>query len=493
MNRLSSKIRTRLALAVVACAAVFASPAGAVVVPTAQVGGSGGTAFTQTCPNGEILSGLQGTSGTLIDSVESICTKLDVLGDNFTDPVVLSSHGGSGARGYDLECPKGWAVTGLTGRSGSFVDRVQLICAPVQLDGTVLLGAAEKVDPFSAGGTGGSAFTIHCPGTTPARGIDGRAGTFVDRLGLGCENAGLQAFRPDGQSGRAALPDFRAVTRDLPFKVVKGSTVEYRVDMWNVGRKDAPVNSSMDLLTGFPIAFPTIDFTSQAERCDFGNPPPVQGHFLRCYTNLPTHPFEFPPMDIGVTFTANGSPGNYTFGGQPNPDGSVRTVGKALTRLGQLKVVDNVGTFELTPTAATVAPHERIDYAVTWTVPPPLDWNDLRTVQLRFSDDERSVLWVQFDRLDGTLSLRNLSGDQSGPAYRPGRHGRLSNEWGAVELADSSVQGSGPTGPSVTLNLGLQFKPSLAGRTLHVDVLATGPDGFEQLGDEAAGTLTVTQ
>jgi len=49
-------------------------------------------------------------------------------------------------------------------------------------------------------------------------------------------------------------------------------------------------------------------------------------------------------------------------------------------------------------------------------------------------------------------------------------------------LAETSVVGSGPTGPSVTLNLSLSFKPQTAGRTFTVEVAATddlgNQDGF---------------
>jgi len=202
---------------------------------------------------------------------------------------VSSSHGGSGGTtAYDLRCPRGWAVTGLQGRSGALVDRIQLICAPVQLDGTVLL-SAEHVDPFKAGGSGGSSLMLHCAGDTPARGIRGGADFFVDRIGLGCENAGLVQVSTDSTT----LPDFRRVTRDLPFKVVRNHTVNYQAQMWNVGGVDAPTGSSMDLVTNFPIAFPTVVFNFQ--NCAFNNPPPIQGHFLRCFTTRPTHPLVFPP------------------------------------------------------------------------------------------------------------------------------------------------------------------------------------------------------
>jgi hypothetical protein len=463
-----------------------ATGAHATVVSTSQAGGSGGTSFTQTCANGGVLVGLQGAFGDFIDSVKAVCSRIDSIGDP-VDTSVLSAHGGGGGTtGYDLRCPRGWAVTGLKGRSGSLVDRIQLVCAPVQLDGTALV-SADHTDQFKAGGSGGSSFSIHCGGTRPARGINGGAGSFIDRIGLGCENATLVQVSRDSTT----LPDFRAVTRDLPFKVVRNNTVDYQVQMWNVGGVDAPTGSSMDLITNFPISFPTIGFNFQD--CDFNNPPPIQGHFLRCFTTRATHPLVVPPMDIEVSFAASGNPGNYTFGGFPNQDLAVRTAGLATTRLAGLKVVDNVGTFELSPTAAAVAPHERLTYTVTWTVPPSLTWRDLQDVQLRVSDDERPVLWVRFNGADGTLRQLNAEGQEVGPARSPGHFGRLQSSDATLYLRDSRVVGSGETGQSVTLSLPVSFRHRAVGRTLGVEVLATGPDGYEQLDIDSAGTLTVTR
>jgi hypothetical protein len=149
-----------------------------------------------------------------------------------------------------------------------------------------------------------------------------------------------------------------------------------------------------------------------------------------------------------------------------------------------------LGSVELTPAAATLAVHEPLTYTVTWAVPPPLNWHDLASVQLRFSDADGIALWVRFDGTEGTLALLNSEGRQVGPAFRAGRPGRLESRNGTLHLRDSGVQGSGPTGPSVTLTLDVSFKPPAAGRTYLVEVLATDSAGHEQI--EAAGTLTVT-
>ena len=477
--------RISTAICALVCLLAAASGAHAVVVSTAQAGGSGGTAFTQTCPDGAVLAGLQGRFGDFIDSVKAVCVRLDAIGDA-VETTVQSAHGGSGGTtGYDLRCPRGWAVTGLRGRSGFFVDRLQLVCAPVQLDGTALV-SADHADQFKAGGSGGSAFTLHCGGTRPARGINGGAGSFLDRIGLGCENATLTPVARTSNT----LPDFRVLTRDLPFKVVRGDSVTYGVQMWNVGGVDAPTGSSMDLVTNFPISFPTIVFNFQD--CDFNDPPPLQGHFLRCFTTRATHPLVTPPMNIDVTFAAN-TTGGFLFGGAANQDGGVTTAHSAFTRFGTLQVVDNVGTVALSPVAGSVRARRHLVYTITWVVPSPLTWNDLQDVQLRISDDEDPVLWARFDGATGTLALLDASGQQVGKAFAPGRHQRLQGKNATLYLRGSDVVGSGPAGQSVTLTLDVSFARRLADRRLQVEVLATGPAGFEQLDDDPVGTLTVTR
>jgi hypothetical protein len=52
-------------------------------------------------------------------------------------------------------------------------------------------------------------------------------------------------------------------------------------------------------------------------------------------------------------------------------------------------------------------------------------------------------------------------------------------------LEYSEVIGSGPTGPSVTLNLALSFKPRAAGRVFRVEAFATDDFGNQQGFDEA--------
>jgi hypothetical protein len=84
-----------------------------------------------------------------------------------------------------LHCPIGSVVTGLYGRSGAYIDKVGLSCAVVLDDGT--LSAPTGGD--WVGGNGGGYFddTDHsCPAGWAAVGIHGRAGGYIDSIGLTC-------------------------------------------------------------------------------------------------------------------------------------------------------------------------------------------------------------------------------------------------------------------------------------------------------------------
>jgi hypothetical protein len=137
-----------------------------------------------------------------------------------------------------------------------------------------------------------------------------------------------------------------------------------------------------------------------------------------------------------------------------------------------------------------VAVHDQLNYAFTWTVPEPLNWHDLDSLQLRIRDDASTIFWVFFDEADKTFSLVNPSTGQLERGFAAGSPNRLQTPQATLHLANTSVVGSGPTGPSVTLNLALSFKPSAAGQTFLVEVAATDDLG-NQDNFAAAGTVTV--
>jgi hypothetical protein len=148
------------------------------------------------------------------------------------------------------------------------------------------------------------------------------------------------------------------------------------------------------------------------------------------------------------------------------------------------------GLFKLSPAVETVAPLDLLSYAFSWTVPDPFNWHHLRDLQLRIRDENNLILWLRFNEADRTFSLFNQATGRFGGAATAGSNQRLQTPYATLNLAQTSVLASGPTSPTVTLNLGLSFKPSAAGRTYFVEVAASDDDGNTDAFIQA-GTLTI--
>jgi hypothetical protein len=133
---------------------------------------------------------------------------------------------------------------------------------------------------------------------------------------------------------------------------------------------------------------------------------------------------------------------------------------------------------------------ERVTYSLTWTHPE--QWRLLQTIDLRISDEQGTILQVHWDQPANTFTLVDPDRGEFGSAAVPGEPGRLETSAAALSLAQSSIIGSGPTGPSVTLNFAVSFKPQAAGRTFNVEAFATDDFGHEQ-GWERVGILTVLE
>jgi uncharacterized delta-60 repeat protein len=148
------------------------------------------------------------------------------------------------------------------------------------------------------------------------------------------------------------------------------------------------------------------------------------------------------------------------------------------------------GAFEVGPSEASVRAHDRLNYDFIWTVPDSLNWHDLQSLELRIHDGKESSLWVKFDEATNSFSLFNELSGQFSRSLPAGSAASLQTSDAVLDLAETRVVGSGPTGQTVTLKLALSFKPRAAGRTFVVEVRATDDHGGQ---DEftKAGTLSV--
>jgi hypothetical protein len=160
---------------------------------------------------------------------------------------------------------------------------------------------------------------------------------------------------------------------------------------------------------------------------------------------------------------------------------------------GTATIVDDdllTGSFSLEPTEATLAAHDRLPLTITWTVPDPLNWHVLDSLDVRLRDGDDTPIALHWEEAGNTVSLVDGANGRPGRGFVPGSHNRLETEEATLFLSDATVRGSGPTGPSVTLSLPLTFKPRAAGHTFVVEVAASDDLGHQ---DDfiQAGTVTV--
>jgi Calx-beta domain len=143
-----------------------------------------------------------------------------------------------------------------------------------------------------------------------------------------------------------------------------------------------------------------------------------------------------------------------------------------------------VGVFQFAQSSDRPVAGEVQNFRVTWNLPEPQVWRNLNTIEMRIRDDENTSLWVLWQEQENTFSVcRKLKGqsiakadksDNDGddefatrsgiPAhgcsagYPPGTQRVLETKYARLHLANTTVVGSGPTGRSVILNIGVSFK-----------------------------------
>lgn len=146
----------------------------------------GGYYVSLVCGADKVLVGISGRSGQWVDAVKGICSRVTESGD-WTGATSIAAGGTIGATSgnpYTLLCPAGFAVGGLSGRSGRWVDRLRIYCVKL---GSFGWTTGSPSGGSSTGGTGGSAWgPFLCGGNKPATAIHAHDGSYVDRIGLSC-------------------------------------------------------------------------------------------------------------------------------------------------------------------------------------------------------------------------------------------------------------------------------------------------------------------
>ncbi len=184
-------------VAALALAVAFQTPAGA--QSGGVYGGPGGRYFEYGCGSGQVLVGLRGSAGVLLDSIQAVCAR--VGGGNTTTGASTQGPVVGNDRPFDkaIECPPGYAVTAASmakNESAPHLGAIRLYCTELAQRAE---GGSVTIDiqgsghfegyrsPFGllAGNEGNLDGASACPGQY-AVGIRGRDDGYVTAFGLMC-------------------------------------------------------------------------------------------------------------------------------------------------------------------------------------------------------------------------------------------------------------------------------------------------------------------
>ena len=128
------------------------------------LGGSGGSSFESLCAAGSYMSGLSGQAAGYIDGIQVVCTQVELQTeptsddpetDDPDDPETddpeapdqtaephnvvvrttrLATIGGTGGTRFERVCPDDWTAVGISGRYGTYINSISILCAQTSHD-----------------------------------------------------------------------------------------------------------------------------------------------------------------------------------------------------------------------------------------------------------------------------------------------------------------------------------------------------------------------
>jgi hypothetical protein len=124
-------------------------------------------------------------------------------------------------------------------------------------------------------------------------------------------------------------------------------------------------------------------------------------------------------------------------------------------------LVGSTGVGTLTPSHGGSEVGDETTFQLTWTVPAGKVWRDLDHLDLKLTDKSGSVgllarFYVGRTANDpSTFAVLDANGNVNGEGVAGGT---IETSTFALDLAKSSFQGSGTTGPTVTIDFAVRFK-----------------------------------
>jgi hypothetical protein len=176
------------------------APTARIVVATGQNPtprrGANGAGTVDTCPDGSLLVGYEGTQSTsqnaFVQSMVGVCATVTFpLPGAPATPWQLTrlpARGDTSGERWSRLCPTGHVLVGFDGNAGSRIGQIVFACAPIALSSSgqaVLLGSDIELDDVGAA-TGSDFPQTDCPAGQAARGAETRSGTALEAFGLIC-------------------------------------------------------------------------------------------------------------------------------------------------------------------------------------------------------------------------------------------------------------------------------------------------------------------
>ena len=214
--------RHRMISAVGSLALFMVLPSPAAAQAGTVYGGPGGRYFEYACGPGQVLVGLHGSAGVLLDSIQAVCARVDgnaTVDASAQGPVVGND------RPFDkaIDCPPGTAVTAaIMARNESYphLGAIRLFCTelaqrsdggttPIDISGSGHYEGYDSPYFLLSSHEGGMPGSSACPGGY-AVGIRGRDDGFVTAFGLLCgpKPSGVAADPNAGHTlGKRKRPD----------------------------------------------------------------------------------------------------------------------------------------------------------------------------------------------------------------------------------------------------------------------------------------------
>lgn len=141
---------------------------------TSTIGNPVANYFQGVGASGVAMSGINVNGSTYVDGISGLWSNGFTSTTNTAGPI----QGNSTESFTALSCPSGYRMTGITGRSGAYIDSIAIICKTQD--------QSQTWTSSTFGGAGGTSYTLSCPSGKFVTDLDGTSGAYLDALYLGC-------------------------------------------------------------------------------------------------------------------------------------------------------------------------------------------------------------------------------------------------------------------------------------------------------------------